>query len=79
MFPLSAGPPPHFSSKKWSLQSHVYIIITRIYVYRMTTAKVALQVPYVTPAGGVCTSFMCLDHVLTQVNVSYAGLDQIVG
>ena len=46
--------------------------------YMMTTAKVALQVPYVTPAGGVCTSFMCLDHVLTRVNVSYAGLDQIV-
>ena len=31
----------------------------------MTTAKVVLQVTYVTPSGGVCTSFMCLDHVLT--------------
>ena len=44
----------------------------------MTTAKVALQVPHVAPAGGLCTYFMCLDHVLTWVNVSYAGLDQIV-
>ena len=40
MFPLAAGPPPRFSSKKWSLQSHVYTcnIITWIYewlVYRM--------------------------------------------
>ena len=72
MLPLSAGLPPRFSSKKLSLQSHVYYIITR------TTAKVALQFPHVTPAGDVCTSFMCLDHVLTRVNVSYAGLDQIV-